>query len=114
MHELSVAVNILDIVRQYVGEKERGLLKSVKLRVGTQAGIVVDSLRFSWEAITMDTPVAGATLDVESVPFSLRCRACGTRTEPEEGTILCSACGSVDTEITGGTELQVTHLELTD
>lgn len=112
MHELSIAENILDIVRQYVPENEYRLLRSIRVRVGTQAGVVADSLLFSFEAITHDTPMQAAKLIIESVPYSINCRSCQSASNPEEGTMICPACGSLDTVVTGGTELQVLDLEL--
>jgi hydrogenase nickel incorporation protein HypA/HybF len=112
VHELSIAQSILSIVESYVPESERDLVRSVKVRVGTQAGIVVDSLTFSFEAITVETPLAGAKLDVEVIPFTIRCRACGTTSHPDNGFLLCPACGSGDTEVTEGTDMRVVELEL--
>ena len=114
MHELSVAQSILSLVESYVPEPDRGLVRTIKLRVGTQAGIVLDSLRFSFEAITADSPMTGATLDIEVIPFSIRCRACGLSSSPDDGLLLCPNCGSGDTEVTGGTEMRVVELELDD
>jgi hydrogenase nickel incorporation protein HypA/HybF len=112
VHELSIAQSILSIVEKYVPEADRELVRSVKVRVGTQAGIVIDSLTFSFEAITFGSPLAAAKLDVEVVPFSIRCRACGIASTPADGLLLCPACGSGDTEVTGGTEMRVVELEL--
>ncbi len=114
MHELSIAENILDIVRQYVPEHERGLLRKVRLRVGTNAGIVLDSLLFSFEAIVHDTPMATATLEIESVPYTIFCSGCGITSTPAEATAGCPVCGGIDTRVTSGTELQVVDLELDD
>ena len=114
MHELSIAQNILEIVHQHLPPHERPLLRSVRLRIGSQAGIVTDSLRFGWEALTADGPLASSTLEVQTVPFTLRCLACGQTSSPGEGIALCPACGSPRTEVLGGTELQVVELELAD
>jgi hydrogenase nickel incorporation protein HypA/HybF len=114
MHELSIAQNILEIVRQHVPEQDWGLLRSVRLRIGSQAGVVTESLRFGWEALTADGPLASSRLEVQTVPFTLRCLACGRTSAPAEGVALCAECGSPRTEILGGTELQVVELELED
>ena len=114
MHELSIAENILSIVERYVPESERRLVRTVKVSVGAQAGIVPDSLQFSFEAIISESTLAGATLTIETVPFTIRCRSCGRGSTPEDGTLTCSQCGSMDTEVTGGTEMRVIEVELDD
>ena len=114
MHELSLAENILDIVKQYVPEKERRHLIKVRLRVGTNAGVVLDSLRFSFEAILHGTEMETAALEIESIPYTVDCNACGRTSMPESGSVGCPLCGGIDTRITAGTELQVVDLELAE
>ena len=114
MHELSIAANIVSLVERYVPEGERKLVRTVKVSIGAQAGIVPDSLQFSFEAIIGESTLPGATLSIETVPFTISCRSCGKSSTPEEGTLLCSHCGSMDTEVTGGTEMRVIEVELED
>jgi hydrogenase nickel incorporation protein HypA/HybF len=112
MHELSIAENILDIVRQYVPPQELHSLRTVRIRIGAQAGIVVDSLQFSFEAITQNTPMAKAVLNVLTEPFAIRCESCGETSSPKDGSRSCPRCDSLDTTVLGGTEMQVLDLEL--
>lgn len=114
VHELSIAENILSIVGRYVPEGERPFVRSVKVSIGAQAGIVPDSLKFCFEAVVSESPFPAATLVIENVPFTIRCRTCGAISSPEDGTLLCASCGSSDAEITGGTEMRVVEVEVDD
>jgi hydrogenase nickel incorporation protein HypA/HybF len=114
MHELSIAYGIVDIVHQYVQPPERELVRAVRLKVGEQSGVVVDSLEFSYAAITADTDLKGSRLEIEHIPFVIECRSCGKRSETEMGMVLCPACGQADTTVVSGTELQVLDIQITD
>jgi len=114
MHELSVAQSIVDIIRQHVPEPELPNVRTVRLKIGTVAGIVQDSLEFSFGVITAETPLAQAALTVESIPFAIRCNKCGNESLNELGIILCSTCGSSDTRVIAGTEMQIAAIELED
>ena len=114
MHELSIAESILEIVRQYVPEDELPQVREVRVKVGTQAGIVVDSLLFSYEAITQESPLSGSMLVIDSIPFQIRCNACGLVSSPEGGTRECPNCDGYDTVVLSGTELQVVDMEVGD
>ncbi|MBE0557591.1 MAG: hydrogenase maturation nickel metallochaperone HypA, partial [Proteobacteria bacterium] len=85
MHELSIAHGIVDIVRQYVGTPELKLVRSIRLKVGKHSGVVVDSLEFSFMAITADTDLRDSRLEVERIPFVVECRSCGKRSETKMG-----------------------------
>lgn len=114
MHELSVAQSIVDIIEQHVPAHDLPKVRSIRLRIGTAAGIVVDSLEFSFGVITNETPLDHAALAVESVPFLIRCKQCGKESTNEQGIVLCSNCGSNDTKVIAGTELQIEAIELDD
>lgn len=114
MHELSIAQNIVDIVAQHVAERELPGVRTVRLRIGAVAGIVPDSLEFSFGVITAGTPLAQAALAIETIPFTVRCNTCGQESQNEQGVTRCSSCGSNDTTVVSGTEMQVASIELED
>jgi hydrogenase nickel incorporation protein HypA/HybF len=114
MHELSIAQSILDIVRQSVPEKELPDVRIVKLQVGDLAGVVPDSLEFSFTVLTTDTPLRNAKLQIDHVPFVILCNACEKTFTNEVGFVLCPTCGGADTKILSGLELQVVEIELED
>ena len=114
MHELSLAGSIVDIVEEYVPAGQRRAVKSVRLKVGVQAGVVIDSLEFCFSAITTHTSLEGARLEVERVPFSLTCRSCNSTISDSNGILRCPSCGGNEVSIISGTELQVTEIELHD
>ena len=67
MHELSLAQNIVKIVQQHLSSGQNQGVKSVKMKVGHQAGITPESLKFCFGAVTEGTAVQGATLEIENV-----------------------------------------------
>ncbi len=112
MHELSVAQGIVDIIGQHVPQQELANVRAVRLRIGAVAGIVQDSLEFSFAVITADTPLAHAAPVIETVPFIVKCNRCGAESQNEQGIILCSQCGSSETTVVSGTEMQIAAIEL--
>lgn len=113
MHELSVAQNILDIVFDHVPEPQRLLVRSVRVRVGTMSGVVADSLEFCFSAVIAGGPLASARLEIESIPFVLRCDSCGAESSNDSGVPFCPSCGAL-ARIVSGTELQVREIELAE
>lgn len=112
MHELSVAQHLLDHVKRTIAPEDLPRVVAVRLRLGAMSGIVRDSLDFSFTAVTYGTPLEQAVLEFEVRPFVVRCRICGNRTSNELGIAVCSLCGSTDTEVESGTELDIVHVEL--
>jgi hydrogenase nickel incorporation protein HypA/HybF len=112
MHELSVAQNIFDIVRQSVPEDELPDVRVVRLRLGTFSGVIADSLEFCFSVISTETPLSKARLAFVHVPFAVRCNSCSKVFENETGYVVCPDCGAVETTVLSGRELQVTEIEL--
>lgn len=112
MHELSIAEGILDIVRQYLPEGDHKGVKAVRMKVGTLAGVVPDSLEFCFSAIIQGTSLQGATLEIEHIPLVVECRQCKARSESELSMFVCPSCGDGKVTVISGQELQVTEIEL--
>ncbi len=114
MHELSIAESIVDIIHRHVAHDRLCSVRSVGVKVGACSGVVPDSLEFSYQAITSGTPLAQSMLAFEHIPFVVRCRACSQESVNDDGIILCKACGSFDTAILSGRELEMKDIELED
>lgn len=67
MHELSIAQGIVETVRQHLPAGAPREVKSVRLRLGDQAGLAPESLRFCFELASEGTTLSGARLEIETV-----------------------------------------------
>jgi len=112
VHELSFAENIIDIIRQSVPTDELGDVRVVRLKIGILSGVVPDSLDFCFTTISAQTPLARARLEIEQIPFTVVCDACGKSFANDIGYVVCPDCGGVETRVVSGRELQVTEIEL--
>jgi hydrogenase nickel incorporation protein HypA/HybF len=113
MHELSIAMSIIDMVEEETGRLGGRKVEAVHLRIGRLSGIVHDALRSSFELATDGTPLAGTRLVIEDVPVLVQCPTCG---EPREVRSIqefrCVVCGTFTGEVVAGRELLVTALEM--
>ena len=77
MHEMSIAMAVVDQVEQAAAEAGGvTAVTSVRLQVGELAGVVPDALSFCFELACAGTVLEGAELVTESVPGRARCEPC--------------------------------------
>ena len=114
MHELGIAQNILEIVRQSIPGDQAGAVRGIRIRVGQLSGVVADSLEFCFGAMVSDTDMRRATLAIEQVPTTAQCRDCGHRFRVEEFDFACSGCGSARIDLVSGKELEVVEIEMAE
>lgn len=113
MHELSIAQEILNIVKNNL-PLEHKKLKSVRIKVGKLSGVLIDSLKFCFEAIVTGTEFSGATLDVIEVTIRIKCNDCKLEMELAEPIFVCSRCNSYNVQLIKGNELEITEIEIED
>ena len=111
MHELSLMSNLLETAVATAGG---GPVCALRVRTGPLSGVVIDSLRFAFDALSPGTPAAGARLDIEEIPPAFRCTRCQTEYEPPVGSYQCPACGSSEGELLRGHELELVSIEVPD
>lgn len=113
MHELSVALSLLDEIGAAAAREGATRVASVRLRVGRLSGIACDALRFSWELARAETVAADAALIIDEIPVALWCAACDRERAPREGAgLTCSACGALAPSIVRGRELELVAMEV--
>lgn len=113
MHELSIAMSIVEFAEEEAERRGSARVSAVYLRLGAFSGVVKDALLSSFEMACADTRVAGSKLIVEEVALVVYCPKCAARREVKtDHWFQCSECGTPTPEIVQGKELEVIALEL--
>jgi len=107
MHEFAITRSMLDTV---LAEAERhgGRVKLIRLKVGSEAGVVPDCVRFYFDRMKEGTAAEGAELEFERVSLRLRCPKCGAEFGDIEEMCHCNA----GAEVVAGQEMLVESIEL--
>ncbi len=114
MHELSVAEEIINIANQYIPTDCKSDVISVKVEIGKLSNILSDSLKFCFDALTVDTRLKGARLIIEENPIIILCEDCGKTSEIERIFFQCKSCDSPKVKLLKGNELKVKEIEIND
>jgi hydrogenase nickel incorporation protein HypA/HybF len=112
VHELSIAEEIVRVIREELRVYPNARLKSARVRVGALRLIEPATLECCFEAAAEDAPLAGARLIVEQVEASARCRQCDREFPVEHNWFECPQCGAMGAELLRGDELQLVGLEI--
>ncbi|MFD8999374.1 hydrogenase maturation nickel metallochaperone HypA [Streptomyces sp. NPDC059582] len=116
MHEMSIALAVIDQVEQAARQAgEVTAVRSVRLQVGELAGVVPDSLSFSFELACAGTLLEGAELVTDAVPGRARCAPCAHEwAVGMPPRLSCPECGGTDTDLLAGRELQIVSVHWDD
>jgi hydrogenase nickel incorporation protein HypA/HybF len=112
MHELSIAEEIISVVRSYLPGENNTNVKAVRIKIGKLSNILPESLLFCFNASIERTELEGAKLEMKFIPLTILCAECGKVTEPEDYIFACSFCGSTNIKVISGDELQIEEIEL--
>jgi hydrogenase nickel incorporation protein HypA/HybF len=113
MHELSVAMSLIEGIHETAVRDGFDRVTAVHLRIGALSGIAPDALRFSWELATAGTLAADSALHIEDVPLVVYCERCARERTPRSATgLVCPDCGSACPTIVRGRELQLVAVEV--
>lgn len=114
MHELSIALAILDVVAEQAGRCD-GRVTAVHLKLGPLSGVVREALASAYDLARESSACPGASLVIEEVPVVAYCGGCQTERQVASiQEIRCSVCGQPTPRIVSGRELEVTALEVED
>lgn len=113
MHELSIALSMIDQILEEA-ECRGGLqVEVVHLRLGVSSGVYKDALLFAYEVSCEGTPLAGSRLEIETVPLVIHCPTCGqNRPAVSLYELCCATCGTASHAIVSGREIEVASLEV--
>jgi hydrogenase nickel incorporation protein HypA/HybF len=113
MHELSIAMSIVEMAEEESEQRGGVRVNAVHLKLGALAGVVKAALLSSYEMACEGTGLQGSRLVIEEVPIEVHCPKClGPRLLESPQWFICPECKSPVSEVIHGRELQVFALEL--
>jgi hydrogenase nickel incorporation protein HypA/HybF len=111
VHELSITQNIVDIALK-TAESRR--VTGITIVLGELSGVVEESVRFCFGAVTENTRAEGAALSFQHMPAVMRCTGCEAEFGLTESARECPRCGSVGGHVVQGRECYIDSIEVED
>lgn len=113
MHELSIAMSIVDMAQEEAERHGRVRVQAVHLKLGRLTGVVKEALLSSYEMACEATPLEGSRLLIEEIPVEVFCPKCEVaRLVDSIQSFCCPECGTPTAHILRGKELEVVALEI--
>ena len=113
MHELSIAMSILESLEEEVERTGCGPVAAVHVRIGRLSGVVPEALSAAYEMAAAGTPFECSRLIIEEVPIVIHCDGCDRDQQVDSaGWLCCPECRRPTAEIVAGRELEICALEL--
>ncbi|MBF0118657.1 MAG: hydrogenase maturation nickel metallochaperone HypA [Desulfobacterales bacterium] len=111
MHEMGIALQIIDIVKSAIPSHDIKV-KKVNLKIGKLSAVVPESLRFCFDVVKKETPLSNAILYVEETPVVLKCKQCNNQWTIKDLVFICTKCSSSSVDIISGRELDIHSMEV--
>lgn len=116
MHELSVIYPIVKMATKIAHDHNIEVVTSVRLAVGEMHDLVDSYVYKYYERFTKGTPLEGSKLVMRKIPIIYKCRRCVneisfTNFSFAGADTTCTSCGSTETDLISGRELQIEGLE---
>jgi len=110
MHELSIALSIVDIAEEEVKKNEANEVVEIELEIGKLSGIEPYALDFAWDQAIINTVLEKAERKTLYIEARAICQDCGHEFNIYNVYDECPSCKSYIKELTCGRELRVKSL----
>ena len=112
MHELSICQSMLGQIERIAKEHNAAGVVNVTLHIGPLSGVEPQLLLQAFPLASAGTVASEATLTIETLPITVRCRTCSKESDVDINQLTCRHCGDHRTQVIRGDEMLLAHLEL--
>ncbi len=112
MHEMSIALSIVDAVIEKAAGERANKVNQVELEVGKVSGVETESLKFCFSAASKNTIAEGADLAIREREPLGECEECGNRFPVNGFYAQCASCNSLKVSVISGRELMIKSITL--
>jgi hydrogenase nickel incorporation protein HypA/HybF len=115
MHELSIAVDLVELASAEAQRLGDVRVQAVRLRIGPLSGVVNEALVFSFDLAAAGTAVEGARLEIEAEAVLIWCSNCAqSRALTNLQHRRCPVCQQPTPILLSGDGLELIALEVVD
>ena len=111
MHELSIAMSIVEIAEDSAKQSNVNTITEIELEVGTLSGVVYNALEFAMDEAVKNTMLENASRKIIRIDGKAKCNVCNHEFEIDDIHTPCPECASFDSEVVAGRELRVKSLQ---
>ena len=112
MHELGIVFHIVKMVEEVGEQNSLTSVSRVKLTLGEVSGVLPDYLADCWRwTAEKHELIRDSEFEVEIAPATTVCNACGRTYGTVEFGRTCPFCGSEDTVLLTGDQVELTEIE---
>ena len=112
MHELSIAMNIVDIANEETKKANAKKVFEIELEIGTMSGVVLEALEFALQEAVKDSILENAKIIISEIQAKAKCQNCLHVFKIKDLYSPCPNCNELKTEIISGKELRVKSLKV--
>lgn len=112
MHEMSLALDILDIVEKAAQTNGAAVVKDIFIEVGALAGVMAPALEFNLDIAKHNTCARDAGIHILEIKGRGRCPACGGTFPMGFHIEPCPRCEDSYLRMVTGNELRVLEIEV--
>lgn len=112
MHELGIVFYAIDAVEEVGRENGLTSVARVTMSLGEVSGVIPSYLEDCWDwAVNRSDLMRGARLEIEEIPAVTVCNDCGRTYPTVQYGRTCPYCGSGNTVLLRGNEVEVKEIE---
>lgn len=111
MHEMSLAMSVLDIIARNAKHAGVAKVSRVRLEVGELSAVEPQSLRFCFGSVVAGSLAEGAELEIVETPGEAWCMKCCKAVHVPSRAADCPDCGSAQLQVTAGDAMRVLDFE---
>jgi hydrogenase nickel incorporation protein HypA/HybF len=110
MHELSLAMEVIEMTQREAGKNGVSTILEIQVEVGDLSGIEADVFQSALEMVVKDTLLENSLVRIIRSPGKGKCSACNLEFEMKNLFDSCPQCGCLPSQIIGGQEFRVLSL----
>lgn len=111
MHELSLAMEVIELTRREAEKNGITLVGEIRIEVGCLSGVEADAFHAALGLLVKGTVLEEATVTIIRTPGTGKCNACNLEFEMKMRLDTCPECACFPSEITGGKEFRIVSIQ---
>lgn len=112
MHEMSIALNIIDIATEAAANANSKKINGIEIEIGSISGVEIDALEFALEVAVQDTMLANSSRKIIPIEAKAECLECHNTFPVSFFYEPCPSCYAININILQGKELRIKSINV--